>query len=119
MEFFNSIQQVKRNWQPYKTWQKQQEDKDSQRQELKNKYPKTKEELETASQYGRTLIDTINVMDQYSINKAEDVELLANNFNALAMNIAFTACSVLGLLATGLKPIKNILNKQVLVITMD
>lgn len=75
MEFLNSIQQVKSNWQPYKKWEAEQNDKEFQRQELYKKVPVSKEELEKASQYGRTLIDSINVMDQYSINKAEDVEM--------------------------------------------
>lgn len=74
MEFFNSIQQVKANWQPYKKWEAEQNDKEFQRQELYKRIPTSKEDLEKASQYGRTLVDSINIMDQYSINKAEDVE---------------------------------------------
>lgn len=75
MEFFNSLQQIKANWQPYKEWEVEQDNKEFQRQELYKKVPTSKEDLEKASQYGRTLIDSINIMDQYSINKAEDVEL--------------------------------------------
>lgn len=78
MEFFNSIQQVKANWLPYKKWEAEQENKEFQRQELHKKFPSSKEDLEKASHYGRTLIDSINIMDQYSINKAEDVELFTN-----------------------------------------
>lgn len=74
MEFFNSIQQVQANWQPYKKWKQEQDDKEYQRQVLAKKFPASKAELEQASQYGRTLVDSINIMDQYSINKAEDVE---------------------------------------------
>lgn len=74
MEFFNSLQQVKSNWQPYKKWEAEQDNKEFQRQELHKRVPVSKEDLGKASQYGRTLIDSINTMDQYSINKAEDVE---------------------------------------------
>lgn len=74
MEFFDSIKQVKSNWQPYKKWEAEQDDKEFQRQKLHKMVPTSKEDLGQASQYGRTLIDSINVMDQYSINKAEDVE---------------------------------------------
>lgn len=77
MEFFNSLQQVKFNWQPYIKWEEKQNDKEFQRQELYKKIPVSKEELEKASQYGRTLVDSINTMDQYSINKAEDVETVS------------------------------------------
>ncbi|MDD3437322.1 MAG: hypothetical protein PHC64_09255 [Candidatus Gastranaerophilales bacterium] len=75
MEFFNSIQQIRANWQPYKKWEAEQDDKEFRRQELHKRFPASEEELQKASQYGRTLIDSINVMDQYSINKAEDVEM--------------------------------------------
>ena len=78
MEFFNSIQQIKTNWQPYKKWEAEQKDKEFQRQELLKRVPVSKADLEKASQYGRTVIDSINIMDQYSINKAEDVELAAD-----------------------------------------
>lgn len=78
MEFFDSIRQVKVNWQPYKQWEAKQGDKEFQRKELQKKVPTSKEDLQKASQYGRTLIDSINVMDQYSINKAEDVELVTD-----------------------------------------
>lgn len=78
MEFFDSIRQVKANWQPYKKWEAEQNDMEFQRQELHKKVQTPKADLEQASQYGRTLIDSINIMDQYSINKAEDVELFTN-----------------------------------------
>lgn len=78
MEFLDSLKQVNTNWQPYKKWEAEQEDKEFQHQELHKRVPTSKEDLEKVSQYGRTLIDSINVMDQYSINKAEDVELFTN-----------------------------------------
>lgn len=74
MEFLDSLHQVKQNWGPYKTWEKEQNDKEAQRQMLHSKINTNKEELNNASEYGRTIIDNINIMDQYSINKAEDVE---------------------------------------------
>ena len=43
MEFFDSIRQVKSNWEPYKKWEEQQKDKDFQRQELSKKAPASKE----------------------------------------------------------------------------
>lgn len=85
MEFLNSIQNIKSNWGPYKKWEKDQEDKDFQRKELYDKVPVSQDELEHASQYGRTLIDSINLMDQYSINKAEDVELATEAAQTLVM----------------------------------
>lgn len=112
MEFFNSLQQIKVNWQPYKKWETEQDDKEFQRQELHKRVPTSKEDLERASQYGRTLIDSINIMDQYSINKAEDVELASN----AAMQVAETALAVVGLVMGGLlkkiPSVKNALEKS-------
>lgn len=90
MEFFDSLRQVKSNWQPYKKWETEQNDKEFQRQELHKRIPTSKEDLDKASQYGRTLIDSINIMDQYSINKAEDVEVtskLASGFIDMAISL--------------------------------
>lgn len=83
MEFFNSIRDVKRNWQPYKKWEAEQNDKEAQRQELHKRVPASKRELAEASQYGRVLIDSVNVMDQCSINKAEDVEMTFESLNSV------------------------------------
>lgn len=89
MEFLDSVKQVGKNWQPYRKWEKEQEDADAQKQELNNKVDIPKEELEKASSYGRTLIDSVNVMDQYSINKAQDVELATKG--AIDVPVTFLA----------------------------
>lgn len=102
MEFFNSIQQVKSNWEPYKQWEKEQKDKEFQRRELNKNVPASKEELDKASQYGRTLIDSINTMDQYSINKSEDVEMTTQ----LATGMIEMALMTLGLI-TGVGILKT------------
>lgn len=96
MEFFDSLRQVKSNWQPYKKWEAEQDNKEFQRQELHKRIPTSKEDLEKASAYGRTLIDSINIMDQYSINKAEDVETaseIAMQFFGLGLAVISIALS--------------------------
>lgn len=116
MEFFNSIQQVKNNWQPYKKWEAEQEDKEFQRQELHKRVPISKEDLEKASQYGRTLIDSINVMDQYSINKAEDVELATDaglEFVGMGVGIAGLALGAIALKSSKLNKITNELSNKI------
>jgi hypothetical protein len=57
MEFLDSLRQVKQNWEPYKKWEKEQDDKEFQRQELHKKVKTSKEELEKADQYGHTVVD--------------------------------------------------------------
>lgn len=88
MEFLDSIRQVKANWQPYKKWEAQQDDKEFQRQELHKRVHTSKEDLEMASQYGRTLIESINIMDQYATDKAEDVEMASKlAINTIAIGL--------------------------------
>lgn len=75
MEFFDTIRQIQTNWEPYKKWEFEQQKKEKQNDELRKKYPPTKEELLRAKQYGRTLIESINTMDQHSIDKSEDARV--------------------------------------------
>lgn len=112
MEFINSIKQVKSNWQPYKKWEQDQKDKDFQRQELYKKCPKSKEDLEKAAQYGRTLIDAINVMDQNATDKAQDVEMATNVLSQLALLPLFLVGAVIGFGLFKNSKVNSLLNKQ-------
>lgn len=80
MEFFETINLVRSNWQPYKKWELEQQKKEKQKEELKQKYPPTSEELAHAKQYGRTIVDVINTMDQHSIDKSEDASVALDYF---------------------------------------
>lgn len=115
MEFFDSIRQIQTNWQPYKKWDAEQEDKEFQRQALYKRVPSSKEDLEKASQYGRTLIDSINIMDQYSINKAEDVELATDaglEFVGMGVGIAGLALGAIALKSAKLNKIIDKLSNK-------
>lgn len=79
MEFFDTLRQVKTNWNPYKKWEIEQQKKDKQNEQLRKKYPPTPEELENAKQYGRTIVDVINTMDQHSIDKSEDAMVVVGS----------------------------------------
>lgn len=112
MEFLDSLKQVNANWQPYKKWEAQHNDMEFQRQELYKSVPTSKEDLEKASQYGRTLIDSINIMDQYSINKAEDVELFTNlGIEATSMGLG-TIGFAIGAFAQSSKNLESIMAKN-------
>lgn len=93
MEFFDTIRQVRNNWNPYKKWEIEQLKKEKQNDELRKKYPPTLEELGHAKQYGRTIVDAINVMDQHSIDKSEDA--------AFAVRQAFLFVKLAGLALGG------------------
>lgn len=83
MEFFETIRLVRKNWQPYKVWELEQQKKEKQNEELIKKYPPTPKELEHAKQYGRTIVDVINTMDQHSIDKSEDAALMVGGIKTL------------------------------------
>jgi len=92
-EFLNSLKQIKQNWEPYKKWEEDQENTDAQKKELNKRINVPKEQLDEASRYGRTLIDTVNIMDTYSINKSQDIELATQA--AIAGPVSLAAASTL------------------------
>lgn len=83
MEFFDTIRQVRSNWNPYKKWEIEQQKKEKQNEELRKKTPPSQEELEHAKQYGRTIVDVINTMDQHSIDKSEDASLMVQSYGKI------------------------------------
>lgn len=111
MEFLESINQVKSNWQPYKKWEAEQDDAEFQRQELKKRVPKSKEELEQAAQYGRTLIESINIMDQYATDKAQDVEMASQLALVTALYTLMGAGWGIGLFIEKIPKVKDYLGK--------
>lgn len=109
MEFFDTIRQVKSNWNPYRKWEFEQQKKEKQNQELRKKYPPTPEELKTAKQYGRTLVDVINTMDQYSIDKAEDASLVIGNY---ALGLSALGFGLIPIINKGLKALPIVKKKN-------
>ena len=101
MEFFDTLKQVNNNWQPYKKWEIEQQKKEQQNEELRKKYPSSPEEIEHAKQYGRTVVDVINTMDQHSIDKSEDASLIVHTYGMFLEGAALVL----------LKPIINLIEK--------
>lgn len=96
MEFFDTIKQVRANWGPYRKWDIEQQKKEKQNEALRKKYPPTPEELKYAKQYGRTIVDVMNTMDQHSIDKSQDVGVVAGNIFLVAALTAMAAGFGLG-----------------------
>lgn len=111
-QFVDSIRQIKKNWEPYKKWETEQNDKDFQRERLYKKVPASKEELEYAKQYGRTIVDAINTMDQYSVDKAEDIELASQNVLGFVNLGAIVGGSALGVMASKMDYFKKLFAKN-------
>lgn len=101
MEFFDTIRQVKRNWEPYKKWEFEQKKKEKQNEELRKKYPPSPKELEQSKEYGRTIVNVINTMDQHSIDKSEDAALIVGTYGMLLEGAALVL----------FKPLMDIINK--------
>ncbi len=71
-DFINNINLVRKNWVPSEAWEiellkNQQKDKI-----LREKYPPNQQERIYAQQYGKTVVNCIDKLDQYSINKSAD-----------------------------------------------
>jgi hypothetical protein len=73
MEFFNSLGQVLSNAKNYPAWDQQEKLKTLKQQQLLAKNPPTKQQTAEAKEYSRVMVEAINKMDQYSIDKSEDV----------------------------------------------
>jgi len=107
MEFFETVRQVKTNWNPYKKWEIEQQKKEKQNELLSKKYPSTPEELEHAKQYGRTIVECINTMDQASIDKAEDVSFIVKNATSLLTLLCVGVGTTLGTMSQYTKAFKK------------
>lgn len=107
MEFFNTLREVKNNWNPYKKWETEQKTKEEQDKELRKKYPPSPEELEHANQYGRTIVDSINIMDQHSIDKSEDAAYMVKNAKTIMGLTSIPLGCFLGSLSLLSKKVRN------------
>ncbi len=72
MEALNNLKYIKNNWFLYKNWEQQQNNEDARITVLKRTMPPSVQELDYAKNYGSTLINAVNIMDQISINKSEN-----------------------------------------------
>lgn len=83
VEFIDSIKQVKANVKPYKEWQKKQEELELLRLEYAKQNPLQPNQAQMADSYGRTIIESVNIMDEYSQKKAEHVEEALNQVGSI------------------------------------
>ena len=84
MDFFNSLSQVAKNRSNFKKWEDNQRNENAQREELAKKRQHTPEELQKAKEFGGTIVDVIDVMDNHSENVAENVETAVDPLSQIA-----------------------------------
>ena len=92
MDFFNSLSQVAKNRNNFKKWEDNQRNENAQREELAKRRQHTPEELQKAKEFGGTIVDVIDVMDNHSENVAENVETAVDPLSQIA-----TIAGLLGL----------------------
>lgn len=83
VEIFDSIKQVNANIKPYKEWHKKRQELETLRLEYAKQNPLQPDQANMADSFGKTIIESINVMDEYSQKKAEHVEEALNQFGSL------------------------------------
>ena len=88
MEFVKNIQEIRRNWQPYRVWEIEQQKKDNIDQILRKQNPPSKNDIQKAQQYGKTIVDAIDIMDRNALDKTEDVSLVIHNYSTITMLIS-------------------------------
>ena len=71
MEALRNLKYIKDNRANFVEWNQQQKTKEAKVSVLINQKNFDEDEIEKASQYGHTLINTINIMDQLSINRSK------------------------------------------------
>lgn len=103
MDFFKSLNEVRKNSNQLDRWENQQRDKDAQRKAYQAKHAPTPEELERAKDLGETLINVIDVMDDHSESVAENVETVAEPISILSL-IASGGVSMYLAYNLGIKP---------------
>lgn len=74
MEIGESVNHVRQNLQPCRTWEQQQADNDEKRRELASKSKFSTQQLKQAEQRGEVIINITNKLNQYSDNKVQDVD---------------------------------------------
>lgn len=85
MDFFRSLNEVRKNSSQLDRWEQQQRDKDAQRKAYQAKHAPTPEEIEKAKELGDTLINVIDVMDDHSESVAENVETIAEPISTVSL----------------------------------
>lgn len=89
MDFFNSLSQVAKNRNNFKQWENKQHNEEAQREELARRRQYTPEQLQQAKEFGSTVIDVIDVMDNHSESVAENVETAVDPLSSIATMVTF------------------------------
>ena len=85
MGIIKNIQEVRKNWKPYSVWEIEQKKNENRDKIIRKNKPPNTQDLKKAQQYGKTIINAIDIMDRNALDKTEDVSLVIHNYSTLAM----------------------------------
>ena len=77
MEALRNLKFIKDNWSAYNQWEQREFENSTRVKHLRNRKAFSKEELDNAKNYGKTIIDAINIADQISVNKTAKARVTA------------------------------------------
>lgn len=103
-EVLDTIRQVSANTNNYKQWQNSIDNYESRRQEYYKTLELPQDKLDKAQNYGKAVINAVNVMDIYSEDKAEDIENASEMAKTILMELGMLAVMAPILYLTLTKP---------------
>ena len=109
MSMFGDYKSYKKYYPTYSDWKQNRELMNAKREEYLRKNP-TDFDLDDL-QRSKTILRAIDVMDEYSQKRAEDTEVATEFVISNGLEIALAIGSILGVVISSLKPIKNALSK--------
>lgn len=91
MSFFNTFSDISRNGGNFRQWEQDKADEEAKRKQYFAQNPASKEQLKEAAEFGRVVVDTVDLMDAQSENKSESVEMVTETTTGVASGLAFFA----------------------------
>jgi len=89
MSFLNTFSEISRNRGNFRQWEQDKADEEAQREKYFAQNPASQEEQKEAAEFGRVVVDTVELMDTQSENKSESVE------NATEMTTSFASIAAM------------------------
>lgn len=108
---FGDYKSYKKYYPTYSEWKQNKELMNAKREEYLRQNP-TDFDLDDL-QRSKTILRAVDVMDEYSQKRAEDMEVATETVVSYGLEAALSVGAVLGALASNIKPIKNFLIKHI------
>lgn len=112
MEILNTYKNYRKHELDYHKWARNIQVYDEKKKIYLEKNPLSQVEKENALEKGKTLINAIDIMDEYSQTKAEDTEIVTNLISGqIQFYLSFLGMGLVGFLAAKFPPLRKCLDK--------